>query len=79
MSPVLPVFAPNLSKRGSSGYHDTNNLKTNVLSIFLRLKDSWCLTIVISMLTKLYNIFKDEANFELQVDYMALWPATVSK
>lgn len=77
---VLPIFAPNPSqtKRGTAGYHDTTNMKSNLLSIFLRLKDSWCLTVVISLLTKLYNIFKDETNLELQVDYMNLWPGAVS-
>ncbi|CAG9764754.1 unnamed protein product [Ceutorhynchus assimilis] len=77
---VLPVFAPNPSgaKRGA-GYHDnSSHLKNNLLSIFLRLKDSLCLTVTISILSKLYNIFKDDNNLELQVDYMNLWPATVS-
>ncbi|XP_050296923.1 integrator complex subunit 8 [Anthonomus grandis grandis] len=74
---VLPVFASNQSKRGGN-YHDVANLKANLTSIFLRLKDTWCLTIVISMLAKFFNIFKDETNVELQVDYLNLWPASVS-
>ncbi|XP_030752565.1 integrator complex subunit 8 [Sitophilus oryzae] len=77
---VLPIFSPNSSqsKRGNSNYNDNNSMKNNLMSIFLRLKDTWCLTVVISLLTKLYNIFKDETNLELQVEYMNLWPNTVS-
>ncbi|XP_076267977.1 integrator complex subunit 8 isoform X1 [Rhynchophorus ferrugineus] len=74
---VLPIFAPGTSqsKRSNDG---ANAMKNNLMSVFLRLKDSWCLTVVISLLTRLYNIFKDETNVELQVDYMGLWPGSVS-
>lgn len=76
---VLPVFATSQTKRSNSGYHDISNFKSNLMSIFYKLKDSWCLAVVISLLTKLFNILKDEASIELQVDYSNLWPAVVSK
>ncbi|XP_060527282.1 integrator complex subunit 8 isoform X2 [Cylas formicarius] len=77
---VLPVFAPNSSqsKRSNSGYLDSSNIKNNLMSIFFKLKDSWCLTVVISLLTKMFNIVKDETNLELQVDYANLWPSVIS-
>ncbi|XP_066143354.1 integrator complex subunit 8 [Euwallacea fornicatus] len=75
---VLPAFAPNPSQSKRGSYHDTSNLKTNVLAIVMKLRDARCLTAVISMFTKLYNVFRDEANMELQVECMNLWPATVS-
>lgn len=79
-STVLPVFAPNPTKRGAASYNlDLANLKNSLMMVFLRLRDARCLTVVVSMLTKLYNIFRDEPSMELQVECMNLWPATVSK
>nr|XP_023030206.1 integrator complex subunit 8 [Leptinotarsa decemlineata] len=75
---VLPVFLSNpQSKRNTSSY-DMSNLKSNLLSVFFKLKDSWCLSVVISLLTKMFNVLKDECSLELQVDYTNLWPAVVS-
>ncbi|KAG5899842.1 hypothetical protein JTB14_012313 [Gonioctena quinquepunctata] len=77
---VLPVFVlnPSQSKRNTSGYNDMSNLKSNLVAVFFKLKDSWCLSVVISLLTKLFNILLDESGLELQVDYANLWPAVVS-
>ncbi|XP_074035699.1 integrator complex subunit 8 [Leptinotarsa decemlineata] len=75
---VLPVFLSNpQSKRNTSSY-DMSNLKSNLLSVFFKLKDAWCLSVVISLLTKMFNVLKDECSLELQVDYTNLWPAVVS-
>ncbi|KAJ8912846.1 hypothetical protein NQ315_007978 [Exocentrus adspersus] len=75
---VLPIFATNQLKRNNSGHHDISSLKNNLISIFFKLKDSWCLAVVISLLAKLFNILKDESSLDLQVDCTNLWPAVVS-
>lgn len=84
----MPIFTipPQQSKRGNSNtavFHDAHahitNLKSSIMGIFTKLRDSTALTIVISMLTRLYNVLKDETSLELQVDYVILWPAVVSK
>lgn len=77
---VLPVFAstPTQSKRNTSGFSDTSNVKNNLSFVFFKLKDTWCLNVVISMLTKMFNILKDENALELQTEYSSLWPAAVS-
>ncbi|XP_056638700.1 integrator complex subunit 8 [Diorhabda sublineata] len=76
---VLPMFvSTSQSKRNNSGFNDNFNVKTNVVAVFFKLKDTWCLTAVISMLTKMFNIIKDENGLELQTEYCNLWPATVS-
>ncbi|KAJ8935125.1 hypothetical protein NQ318_015779, partial [Aromia moschata] len=77
---VLPVFITtgSQSKRGNTGYHDVSSIKNNLLSVLFKLKDSWCLSAVISLLTKLFNILKDESSLELQVEYSNLWPVVVS-
>ncbi|KAJ8928548.1 hypothetical protein NQ314_018886 [Rhamnusium bicolor] len=75
---VLPVFATSTSQSKRSNYHDISNIKSNLVSIFFKLKDSWCLTVVISLLTKLFNILKDESSLELHVDYANLWPNVIS-
>ncbi|XP_072390138.1 integrator complex subunit 8 [Diabrotica undecimpunctata] len=76
---VLPLFAStSQSKRNAASFNDSSSLKTNLVSIFFKLKESCCLTTVISMLTKMFNILKDENGLELQAEYCNLWPATVS-
>lgn len=62
-------------------HHDTsaNSTKLILMSVLSRLRDSTALTMVISMLTRLYNVLRDESTLELQVDFIMLWPAVVSK
>lgn len=77
---VLPIFAPLAqSKKGSAGFLESNTTRTNLESVFFKLKDTLCLGIVISLLAKLYNIFTDETSLEVQVEYVNLWPAVISK
>jgi integrator complex subunit 8 len=85
---VLPIFSlpPQQSKRGNSGssvFHDAQvqitNLKNSIMAIFSKLRDATVLTVVISMLARLHNILKDETSLEVQVDYVILWPAVISK
>lgn len=62
-------------------HHDSpvNNDKAIILSHFTRLRDSTVLSVVISLLTKLYNILRDEDSVELNTDNLMFWPAVVSK
>lgn len=57
----------------------TSNTKLMLMSVLTQLRDSTALTMVISMLTRLYNVLRDESSLELQVDFLMLWPAVVSK
>ncbi|CAH1117237.1 unnamed protein product [Phaedon cochleariae] len=77
---VLPISASHLpqSKRNNPAFNDMSNLRSNLLSVFFKLKDSLCLAVVISLLTKLFNILKDESSLEVQMEYMNLWPAVVT-
>lgn len=49
------------------------------MSVLTRLREPTVLRIVISMLTRLYNVLRDESTLELQVEFLMLWPAVVSK
>lgn len=83
---VLPVFGTPPSQMKRSGapsmiHHDSpvNSNKLVLMSVLTRLRDNTALTIIISMLTRLYNVLRDESTLELQVDFIMLWPAAVSK
>ncbi|CAH0550288.1 unnamed protein product [Brassicogethes aeneus] len=81
---VLPIFAnqPSQSKRGNSGANfqepQITNMKLNMMSIITKLKDSMGLTVIISVLAKIYNVLKDEPTLELQVEYANQWPDVIS-
>lgn len=84
---TLPAFImPAMqSKKGNSNssvmmHRETpvNNTKMVILSFFSRLRDGNALRVVISLLTKLYNVLRDEASLELNVEYGNLWPAVIS-
>lgn len=82
---VVPIFAnqPFQSKRNNTtnNFHESHltALKVNIMSIFSKLRDSVTLTVVISLLTKLLNILRDESTLELQVEYINQWPDVISK
>ncbi|KAI4457281.1 hypothetical protein MML48_8g00010309 [Holotrichia oblita] len=85
---TLPAFImpPSQSKKSNSSGSSllvhreipVNNTKMTILSFFSRLRDGNALRVVISLLTKLYNVLKDEASLELNVEYGNLWPAVVT-
>lgn len=37
------------------------------------------ITVVLSLLSRLHNLLKDDPNMEIQADYLSLWPASLSK
>lgn len=80
---ILPIFGPNTqnkrSNTGSTASPTSSNLTKNCLVNFLiRLRESTCLAVVISLLARLHNVLKDEPNLEITCQYMLLWPAVVS-
>lgn len=52
-----------------------SNQKTS--SIFLY--SSTVISIVLSLLAKLFNILKDDSNMEINTEYLAIWPTSISK
>nr|CAI5853943.1 unnamed protein product [Callosobruchus analis] len=80
---VVPIFGPpSQSKRAGTGFVEpstlTSSMKNNLVAVFFKIKDSMCLAVIISLLSKLFNILKDESSLDLQVDYVNLWPVTIS-
>lgn len=90
---VLPIFAQPQSqsqsmKRSVSVSGRNNAASTepqSLLNLTLfrqfaeKLRDPLLITVVLSLLAKIYNILKDESNFELSIDYLQMWPGSISK
>lgn len=76
------------TKRTSSGastivHRDSPGLSTNagraqLIAFLAGLRDATALSVVISMLARLYNVLRDEPSLELNVQHVTLWPAVVS-
>lgn len=52
---------------------------TTFIPFLKNLRDPLIVTIVLSLLAKFYNILKDESNFDLNIDYIYVWPTNISK
>ncbi|KAL0269326.1 UNVERIFIED_CONTAM: hypothetical protein PYX00_007105 [Menopon gallinae] len=80
---ILPVFGPAPpTKRSASGATvsptGSNLTKNCLVNFLLKLRESNCLTVVISLLARLHNVLKDEPSLEISCQYIGLWPAVVS-
>ncbi|XP_026482368.1 integrator complex subunit 8-like [Ctenocephalides felis] len=80
---MLPLFGTVSNKRSNTGnmMHRDSPIsanKENLLNFLSRLRDATVFSVVISLLTKLHNLLKDEPNMELNVEYLSLWPGMVS-
>ncbi|KAF4526173.1 hypothetical protein B566_EDAN008210 [Ephemera danica] len=86
---MLPVFGSSQMKRTSTGAAATSSHRDSPgtgsvqgraqLQTFLsRLREPTAIAVAVSLLARLYNVLKDEPNLELNVEYVALWPAVVS-
>lgn len=85
---VLPIFSnTNIQhKRTNSGImkemqRDVMHgifTRSNFLQFISKLMDTLVLTVIISCVSKLYNILKDNSNGEIFLEYSVLWPAVVS-
>ncbi|KAK3086111.1 hypothetical protein FSP39_013715 [Pinctada imbricata] len=74
-------------KRSMSGRMDSAHVRDSTLAILAvelfiefipMLKETTALSVMISCLTKFYNIIRDDITCEISSDYLALWPTTVS-
>ncbi|XP_053669631.1 integrator complex subunit 8 [Anopheles nili] len=46
--------------------------------LIAKLRDPLVISILLSLLTKLHNILRDESNLEMNAEYMFLWPSNVN-
>lgn len=53
-------------------------MKDGMTSFFSKLRDPTVLSVVISLLAKLFNVQKDDSNMDLNMEYINLWPAKVN-
>lgn len=80
---VLPTFTSQ-PKRGNQGnsYQDPQltNLKTSVSSFFANLRDPTAFSVIISMLTRFYNVLRDmsKADQQIIVEGVDWWPSSVN-
>lgn len=57
----------------------STNLNISVFKQFLdKLKDPFVITILLSMLSRMHNLLKDEPNMELSIENFHLWPQAIS-
>ncbi|KAK9890977.1 hypothetical protein WA026_013315 [Henosepilachna vigintioctopunctata] len=82
---VLPIFSSTFNqKRSNQGsvYQDVQlvSLKSNIMSLLSNLRDPTALSVMISMLTKLYNILRDsyKADQQILVEGMDWWPNSMN-
>nr|XP_022337357.1 integrator complex subunit 8-like isoform X4 [Crassostrea virginica] len=85
---VKNIFTVNPShKRSMSGRMDSAHVRDSTLAILAKelfidflpkLKETMVLSIMVSCLSKFYNIIRDEISCEISSEYLPLWPTTVS-
>lgn len=77
---ILPIFLSTNSQQSKRATnHDITTLKTNLMEVFYKLREPIVLAVVVSLLTKMFNVLKDEPSLELQVEHANLWPYVISK
>lgn len=52
---------------------------TGLQSFMKRIREQALFSLVISLLGKIHNILKDDPNYDLNAEYMQLWPTNISK
>lgn len=56
-----------------------NSVNVSVFKQFLdKLRDPFVITILLSMLSKMHNLLKDDSNMELSIENFHLWPPSIS-
>ncbi|XP_037037569.1 integrator complex subunit 8 [Bradysia coprophila] len=78
---VLPMFMV-VNKRGGQGQNNRDSPKlaatTNLMPFLKKLRNVSIISIVLSLLAKLFNILKDDSNMEIVTDYLSIWPTSIS-
>lgn len=63
----------------SPARYSPNSINVSVFKQFLdKLRDSFVITILLSMLSKMHNLLKDDSNMELTIENFHLWPQSIS-
>ncbi|XP_017782006.1 PREDICTED: integrator complex subunit 8 [Nicrophorus vespilloides] len=84
---IVPIFSvsSSSSKRSSTGntniiHRDSpiNNRKIQFISFFCKLRDATVLSVIIAILSKLYNILRDDSNLEVSIDTLLILPSSLS-
>ncbi|XP_076321437.1 integrator complex subunit 8 isoform X2 [Tachypleus tridentatus] len=85
---VLPMFGRvgtvYQQKRLSSGtakdvQRDGILSRLSFMALVQKIKNSLVLTVILSFLTKVYNILKDDCNSEVSLEYGELWPTVIER
>lgn len=65
---------------GSGGRNSPNiTISSNLYPFLKKIRDSLVFSLAISLLAKIHNILKDDPNFDINAEYMYLWPSSISK
>lgn len=91
---VLPIFNTSNQqqqnqnpKRNQPGRRSSDSparsipvlMNLSVLKLFLdKLRDPLIITIMLSLISKMYNLLKDDSNMELSIENFHLWPMCIS-
>lgn len=71
--------AGSCSGGGSSRNSPSLAVSTGLHPFLKRIRHQMLFNLAISMLGKIHNILKDDANHDLNGEYMQLWPTSISK
>ena len=63
----------------SPGRFSSTSMNISIFKQFLdKLRDPFVITILLSMLSKMHNLLKDDSNMELYIEHFHFWPASIS-
>lgn len=86
---ALPVFVKEATKRNSAGiplHHNhrdspvsSGGMSSTTLWAFLsQLREPFMITLALSLLARIHNVLKDDSKFDIHVDYVNMWPSSIS-
>lgn len=74
-----PKWNQNRRSSDSPARFSANSINVSVFKQFLeKLRDPFVITILLSMLSKMHNLLKDDSNMELSIENFHLWPPSIS-
>lgn len=62
---------------GAGNGSSAKDIFANISSTVNRLREPTALNAIISLVTKIHNVLRDESSLELYTQYLALWPASI--
>lgn len=72
-----PVYGSGSSGPNRDSLQVNTKMRDGMVSFFSKLRDPTVLSVVISLLARLFNILKDDSNMDLSMEYINLWPSSV--